>query len=138
MSVKLYVGNLSFRTTTDELNELFGSVGPVVSATVMADRVTGQSRGFGFVEMETEDLANLAIEQLHGRPINGRPIVVNKARPKTEGGGGGGNFRGGRERDRGERGGGFNSGNRGGGGRGGGSRGGGGRGGGGRGGGGGW
>ncbi|MBX7220088.1 MAG: RNA-binding protein [Blastocatellia bacterium] len=89
MSVKLYVGNLSFRTTTDDLNALFAEAGSVVSATVMSDRVTGQSRGFGFVEMESEDGANAAIEQLDGRSVDGRNIKVNVARPKTEGFGGG-------------------------------------------------
>ncbi len=106
MSVKLYVGNLSFRTTTEDLNTLFSEVAPVVSATVMSDRMTGQSRGFGFVEMEDEDGANGAIEQLNGKMVDGRSIKVNIARPKTDdgprgGGGGRGGYGGGRGGDRG-------------------------------------
>jgi RNA recognition motif-containing protein len=97
MSKKLYVGNLSFNTTSDELRQTFGQYGTVVSASVVADRDTGRSRGFGFVEMS--DGAEQAIQALHGTELGGRTLTVNEARPREDrprGGGGGG--RGRRER----------------------------------------
>ena len=96
MGTKLYVGNLSFRTTSEELRELFGQAGTVESASVIEDRDTGRSRGFGFVEMATPEEATTAIEQFNGKEIGGRNLTVNEARPKTDrGGGGGGGGRGG-------------------------------------------
>ena len=99
MSNKLYVGNLSFRVTSEDLQEYFGAAGAVESANVVFDRETGRSRGFGFVEMASEDDANNAIAQFNGTEYDGRNIVVNEARPREErggfGGGGGGRGRGG-------------------------------------------
>jgi RNA recognition motif-containing protein len=97
MSNKLYVGNLSFRVTSEDLQEYFGAAGTVESANVVFDRETGRSRGFGFVEMATEDDANNAIAQFNGTEYDGRNIVVNEARPREDRGGfGGGGGRGGR------------------------------------------
>jgi RNA recognition motif-containing protein len=87
--INLYVGNLPFSTTSDELAALFGKVGAVTSAQVITDRETGRSRGFGFVEMNDED-ARKAIDQLTGADFNGRSITVNEARPRAPRGGGGG------------------------------------------------
>jgi RNA recognition motif-containing protein len=95
MSNKLYVGNLSFRVTSEDLQEYFGAAGAVESANVVFDRETGRSRGFGFVEMADEDSANNAIAQFNGQEYDGRNIVVNEARPREDRGGGGGG-RGGR------------------------------------------
>ena len=95
MSNKLYVGNLSFRVTSEDLQEYFGAAGAVESANVVFDRETGRSRGFGFVEMASEDDANNAIAQFNGQEYDGRNIVVNEARPREDRGGGGGG-RGGR------------------------------------------
>lgn len=104
MSMKLYVGNLSFQTSSFELEELFATVGTVESATVVEDRETGRSRGFGFVEMASDDAATAAIAQFNGQDYDGRNIVVNEARPREDRGGG----------HRGGRGGGYGGGNRGG------------------------
>jgi RNA recognition motif-containing protein len=90
MSTRLYVGNLNFRTTGDELRELFSQAGEVESASVVEDRDTGRSRGFGFVEMATAEGAAAAIEQFNGKEIGGRALTVNEARPRVERGGGGG------------------------------------------------
>jgi len=108
MSNKLYVGNLSFRVTSEDLQEHFGAAGAVESANVVFDRETGRSRGFGFVEMASEDDANNAIAQFNGQDYDGRNIVVNEARPREDRGGGGGGG-GGRGRDNGG-GGGYNGG----------------------------
>jgi RNA recognition motif-containing protein len=89
MSTKLYVGNLSFRVTSDDLQEYFSSAGSVESANIVQDRETGRSRGFGFVEMGSEDDANNAIAQFNGQEYDGRNLVVNEARPRENGGGGG-------------------------------------------------
>jgi RNA recognition motif-containing protein len=89
MATKLYVGNLSFRTTQEDLRELFAQAGTVESASIIEDRETGRSRGFGFVEMASQEEAQAAIEQFNGKEINGRNLTVNEARPRTEGGGGG-------------------------------------------------
>ena len=94
MSTKLYVGNLSFRVTGDDLFEHFSQAGTVESANVVQDRETGRSRGFGFVEMASEDEATNAITEFNGQEYDGRNLVVNEARPRGEGGSGGG--RGGR------------------------------------------
>ena len=96
MSTKLYVGNLSFRVTSEDLQEHFATAGEVNSANVVMDRETGHSRGFGFVEMASEDAANSAIAQFNGQEYDGRNMVVNEARPRDDRGGGGGGGRGGR------------------------------------------
>lgn len=90
MSTKLYVGNLSFRVSSDDLFEHFSQAGQVESANVVQDRETGRSRGFGFVEMSSEDEATSAIAQFNGTEYDGRNLVVNEARPRENGGGGGG------------------------------------------------
>ena len=97
MATKLYVGNLSFQTTSDELRDHFAQAGNVESASVVEDRMTGRSRGFGFVEMATAEEAAAAIEQLNGKEFAGRNLTVNEARPRTDrpGGGYGGGNRGG-------------------------------------------
>ena len=97
MSTRLYVGNLNFRTTGDELRELFSQAGEVENATVVEDRDTGRSRGFGFVEMVTSEGAAAAVEQFNGKEFGGRALTVNEARPRVERGGGGGYGGGGRE-----------------------------------------
>ncbi len=114
MTTKLYVGNLSFKTTSDDLRDHFSQAGTVESASVIEDRETGRSRGFGFVEMATAEDAQAAIEQFNGKDLNGRNLTVNEAKPKTDRGPGGGGGRGGygggggggRDRDRGGYGGG--------------------------------
>src|ERR671917_520188 len=95
MGTRLYVGNLNFRTTGDDLREYFSQAGEVESASVVEDRETGRSRGFGFVEMATDEGAKAAIEQFNGKDFNGRNLTVNEARPRTEGGGGGRGYGGG-------------------------------------------
>ena len=90
MSIKLYVGNLPYNMTEEELNVLFAEAGNVVSAKIITDRQTGQPRGFGFVEMETKLEGEKAISMLNGRSIDGRPLAVNEARPQQRGGFGGG------------------------------------------------
>lgn len=95
MSTKLYVGNLSFRVTSDDLQAHFAQAGSVESAKVIEDRDTGRSRGFGFVEMASPEDAAAAIEQFNGQEYDGRNLVVNEARPREEGGGGGRGGRGG-------------------------------------------
>jgi RNA recognition motif-containing protein len=96
MGNKLYVGNLSFRVTSEDLQEHFGAAGAVESANVVYDRETGRSRGFGFVEMASDDEATAAIAQFNGQEYDGRNMVVNEARPREDRGGGGGGYRGGR------------------------------------------
>ena len=95
MSNKLYVGNLSFRVTNEDLHDYFAAAGTVESANVVFDRETGRSRGFGFVEMASEDDANNAIAQFNGQEYDGRNMVVNEARPREDRGGGGGHRGGG-------------------------------------------
>src|SRR5690242_11769578 len=90
MATKLYVGNLSFQTTSDELKDHFAQAGTVESASVVEDRMTGRSRGFGFVEMATPEEAAAAIEQFNGKEFAGRNLTVNEARPRTDRGPGGG------------------------------------------------
>jgi cold-inducible RNA-binding protein len=101
MSTKLYVGNLSFRVTSEDLQDHFATAGEVESANVVFDRETGRSRGFGFVEMANEDAATSAIAQFNGTEYDGRNMVVNEARPREDRGGGG---RGGRGNGGGSRG----------------------------------
>jgi RNA recognition motif-containing protein len=96
MGTKLYVGNLSFRTTSEELREAFAAVGTVESASVIEDRDTGRSRGFAFVEMATPEEAAAAIEQFNGKDFGGRNLTVNEAKPRTDRGGRGGGYGGGR------------------------------------------
>ena len=104
MGTKLYVGNLSFRTTSEELREAFAAAGTVESATVIEDRDSGRSRGFAFVEMATAEEAAAAIEKFNGQDFGGRNLTVNEAKPRTDRGGGGrGGYGGGG--DRGDRGG---------------------------------
>ena len=90
MSMKLYVGNLAFATSSQELQELFAQAGTVESASVVEDRDTGRSRGFGFVEMASKEDGQKAIEQFNGKELNGRALNVNEARPRENRGGGGG------------------------------------------------
>ena len=96
MGTKLYVGNLSFRTTSEELREAFGAVGTVESASVIEDRDTGRSRGFAFVEMATAEEAAAAIEQFNGKEFGGRNLTVNEAKPRADRGGRGGGYGAGR------------------------------------------
>ncbi len=99
MATKLFVGSLAWGTTDDSLKELFSTVGEVVSASVIMDRETNRSKGFGFVEMSSDDEAKKAVEELNNKELDGRTIIVNEARPREErprtfgggqGGGGGG------------------------------------------------
>ncbi|WP_415238306.1 RNA recognition motif domain-containing protein [Seleniivibrio woodruffii] len=93
--MNIYVGNLSYGTTEDDLTALFGGVGSVDSARIITDRETGRSKGFGFVEMSNNDEAKAAIEQFNGADFGGRNITVNEAKPREEGGNRGGGFGGG-------------------------------------------
>ena len=96
MGKKLYVGNLSYQVDSSELEQLFGQHGTVVSAQIINDRDTGRSKGFGFVEMGSDDEAQAAITALNGHEHGGRALTVNEARPREDrGGGGGGGARGG-------------------------------------------
>ena len=95
---KLYVGNLTYRTNSSDLEQLFSQFGSVQSAEVISDRDTGRSKGFGFVEMSTDAEGKAAIDGLHDTEVDGRRLTVNEARPReprTGGGGGGGGWRGG-------------------------------------------
>ena len=102
MGAKLYVGSLAYSIDDTKLKDLFAPVGTVVSAQVIMDRDTNQSKGFGFVEMSSDEEAQTAIKELNGKEIDGRTIMVNEARPKEDrsggGGGGGGYNRGGPSR----------------------------------------
>jgi RNA recognition motif-containing protein len=102
MGKKLYVGNLPYSMTDDRLQELFAQCGNVASASVIMDRASGRSKGFGFVEMSSDDEAQSAISKLNGQNIDGRPLNISEARPQAPredrgggGGGGGGRGRGG-------------------------------------------
>jgi RNA recognition motif-containing protein len=95
MAVNIYVGNLPWSTTMDELHQMFAQYGQVVRAQIVTDRETGRSRGFGFVEMANEPEAQAAIDALNHFEMNGRPLTVNIAQPRQPGGGGGGGGRGG-------------------------------------------
>ena len=98
MSTKLFVGNLSFNTTENDLQDLFAAHGPVTSVDLIMDKFSGRPRGFAFVTMETKEAADAAVQALHGKNIGGRDLTVNEARPREErparsggyGGGGGG------------------------------------------------
>ena len=95
MSVKLYVGNLPFSVSDQDLVDLFSQAGQVDSASIVTDRETGRSRGFGFVEVESAEVATASIDQFNGFEMDGRALVVNEARPKEARSGGGGGGRGG-------------------------------------------
>ena len=84
MAMKLYVGNLSFQTSSQDLEELFAGIGTVESATVVEDRETGRSRGFGFVEMASQEEGEKAIAELNGQEVSGREIKVNEAKPRED------------------------------------------------------
>jgi len=98
MSMKLYVGNLSFQTSSEDLQQLFAQAGTVESAAVVEDRDTGRSRGFGFIEMSSKEEGNAAIQKFNGYDLGGRALNVNEAKPREDRGGGrngGGGGRGG-------------------------------------------
>lgn len=115
MSTKLFVGNLSYNVTEMQLQDLFSAHGTVNEVNLVQDRMTGRSRGFAFVTMETKEAADAAMQALNGKNMDGRDITVNEARPREERSGGGGGGRGGDGggRDRGGRGGGGGGGRRG-------------------------
>ena len=100
MSTKLYVGNLSYNTTENQLQDLFSQHGPVTSVDLIMDKFSGRPRGFGFVTMESKEAAEAAVQALNGKNVDGRDLTVNEARhredrPPGGGGGGGGGYRGG-------------------------------------------
>ena len=106
MATRLYVGNLPFNTTENELQELFSQAGAVQEVMLMQDKFTGKSRGFAFVTMASEQDAQNAISQINGKTVDGRALTVNEARPREPrppGGGGGGGYGGGGRRDGGQR-----------------------------------
>jgi len=94
--MKLYVGNLAFQTTSEDLQQLFAQAGTVESASVIEDRETGRSRGFAFVEMSSKEEGSAAIQQFNGREVGGRALNVNEAKPREDRGGSRGGFGGGR------------------------------------------
>ena len=102
--MKLYVGNIPRALTEDELREHFQTYGQIASVAILKDKFTGESRGFGFIEMPTKSEADAAITGLHGKPLKGRPLTVNEARPKTDSPHGGGGGSGAPRSDRGDRG----------------------------------
>ncbi|MSU59834.1 MAG: RNA-binding protein [Pedosphaera sp.] len=117
MSTKLFVGNLSFNTTENQLQDLFAAHGAVTAVDLIMDKFSGRPRGFAFVTMETKEAADAAVQALNGKDVDGRALTVNEARPREEraprsGGGGGGGYGGGRGGDRGGRGGGGGGGGR--------------------------
>ena len=107
MNTKLFVGNLSFETTENDLQDMFAAHGTVIEVNLMMDRFSGRSRGFAFVTMESKEAADAAAQALNGKTINGRALTVNEALPREErprtfggGGGGGGGGRGGPRREK--------------------------------------
>lgn len=105
MGTRLYVGNMSFNTTEGDMQRLFEQAGRVVGCDLIVDKFTNKSKGFGFVEMGSQDDANKAIQMFNGKEVDGRALTVNEARPREERGGGGGGYGGGgRGGDRGDRG----------------------------------
>ena len=98
MAQRLFIGNLSFKTTEGELETLFAESGSVSSVTIIMDRFSGRSRGFGFIEMGSEEEAQAAIERLNGYEFEGRALTVNEAKPQERRGGGGGGDYGDRDR----------------------------------------
>ena len=103
MATKLYVGNLPFQTTEDEIRDMFAAAGQVTSVKIIIDRDTGRSKGFGFVEMASDEEAQTAVNQMNGGSLNGRQLTVNEARPMTNTGGPRGDRGGDRGEDRGNR-----------------------------------
>ena len=95
MTMKLYVGNLAFQTTSEELQTMFAQAGTVESVSLIEDRETGRSRGFGFVEMSSKEEGAAAIQQFNGKDMGGRALNVNEAKPREDRGGGGGGRNGG-------------------------------------------
>jgi cold-inducible RNA-binding protein len=95
MSMKLYVGNLAFETSSNDLQTLFAQAGTVESVSLIEDRETGRSRGFGFVEMSTKEEGAAAVAQFNGKDLDGRTLKVNEAKPREDRGGGGGGRNGG-------------------------------------------
>ncbi len=95
MTMKLYVGNLSFETSSNDLQTLFAQAGTVESVSLIEDRETGRSRGFGFVEMSTKEEGAAAIQKFNGKDVAGRALNVNEAKPREDRGGGGGGRNGG-------------------------------------------
>jgi cold-inducible RNA-binding protein len=93
MSMKLYVGNLAFETSSNDIQQLFAQAGTVESVSLIEDRETGRSRGFGFVEMQTKEEGAAAIQQFNGKDLGGRTLKVNEAKPRENRNGGGGNSR---------------------------------------------
>ncbi|HVK06144.1 MAG TPA: RNA-binding protein [Armatimonadaceae bacterium] len=93
--MRIYVGGISYSTSNDGLRELFAQVGEVSEATIVEDKYSGQSKGFGFVEMPNDAQAREAIAKFNGYNLDGRPLTVNEARPREERGGGGGGYGGG-------------------------------------------
>lgn len=98
MATKLFVGSLAWATNDDSLKDFFSAAGTVVSASVIMDRETNRSKGFGFVEMSSDEEAKAAVEQLNGKDLDGRAIVVSEARPREERPRGGGDYGGGGDR----------------------------------------
>ena len=92
MSTKLYVGNLAFQTTSQQLQTMFAQAGTVESVSLIEDRETGRSRGFGFVEMQTKEEGAAAIQQFNGKDLDGRALKVNEAKPREDRGGGGSRY----------------------------------------------
>ena len=103
MNTKLFVGNLSFNTTQEQLQDLFAAHGNVIEVDVIMDKFSGRPRGFGFVTMESKEAADAAVQALNGKEIDGRALTVNEARPREDrprtGGGGGGGYGGGGRRE---------------------------------------
>ena len=93
MTMKLYVGNLAFETSSNDLQTLFAQAGTVESVSLIEDRETGRSRGFGFVEMSTKEEGEAAVAQFNGKDVDGRTLKVNEAKPRENRGGGGGGSR---------------------------------------------
>ncbi len=92
MSMKLYVGNLSFNTSTQDLEKIFGEIGTVESINIIEDRETGRSRGFAFIEMSSKEEGQNAISQLSGKEVDGRELLVNEAKPRENRAGGGSRY----------------------------------------------
>jgi RNA recognition motif-containing protein len=90
MSTRLYIGNLSYNTTENQLQDIFSAFGPVTEVDLIMDKFSGRPRGFGFITMESKEAADAAVQAMNGKNLDGRDLTVNEARPREEGGGGGG------------------------------------------------